>query len=137
MVPVAIATEAEGGSKQFMGGGYSSIADLGGFGIICETTESCATSEIPSYQILLGTNLDLTENSQVYSQSYELQPGNIMGGVGAVDLSYSFEFFEADGVTPVDISLATPEPATLTLFAFPLLIACFLIAFRRFRPYPL
>lgn len=42
--------------------------------------------------------------------------------------TWTFELFEADGVTPVQIALATPEPGSLALWAFGLSA---LLAFRR------
>jgi hypothetical protein len=47
---------------------------------------------------------------------------------GTIGVNFTFRLFEADGVTPVQIALATPEPGSLALWAFGLSA---LLAFRR------
>jgi hypothetical protein len=47
---------------------------------------------------------------------------------GTIGVNFTFRLFEADGVTPVQIALVTPEPGSLALWAFGLSAS---LAFRR------
>ncbi len=83
---------------------------LGG---MCGTKLGCVFPPVyEPYQVTLGTTLELTEMSSTYAGAFN---EGEMGSLGALDFGGTLEFFEADGVTPVDVSAATPEPTTLGL----------------------
>jgi len=66
--------------------------------------------------IVLGTDLDLIESSGAAAFSE--------GGGSTSNFGFggTLQFFEADGVTPVDVALATPEPATSLLYSIGLIV---------------
>jgi hypothetical protein len=76
----------------------------------------------------LGENFLFHEDAAMLAVT-DARPSAIENGI--VSVNFTFRLFEADGVTPVPIALATPEPASSWLAACGCL--CLLLARRR-RP---
>lgn len=88
--------------------------------VICGGFSGCLNQDAyykhyGSFGIELGTGFNL--NAMAHAQ---LGYTPIMGGSGRSNMVLTFSLFEADGVTPVDVMTATPEPATWSLLGFSL-----------------
>ncbi len=73
------------------------------------------------FVVPLGTSFYLSYNGDFTAYAGGYTDGN---GSGTLDLDYQFRFLEADGVTPVDVLAAAPEPASFSLLGIAFAAAC-------------
>ena len=96
--------------------GTASLFSIVGF--VCDDVSGCNYRGSSDYrgngypiQITLGTDLGVTTAmASAFAEVYTLDFG-VTGAGGDAGVSLNLQFFEADGVTPVAIALATPEPS--------------------------
>jgi hypothetical protein len=87
-------------------------------GFMCNDVSSCNYGGPSGYrgngypiQITLGTDFGVTTAmASAIAEVYTLDFG-VTGAFGEAGAGLNLQFFEADGVTPVAIALATPEPS--------------------------
>jgi hypothetical protein len=113
------AAQGEDGRMSLYGGDGSGTAILSSFiGLACTSVSGCNYGS--GYQfndhplpIMLGPEFTVNASATADAEAFTLPIGvyGDYGYSGHGSVSASFQFFEADGVTPVDIALATPEPS--------------------------